>query len=56
MNLLSHSVLMAAEGGAAPVVAPDTGAGGVFDLLWMVIALPLLGAFLLLWSEKPATA
>ncbi len=48
MNLLSHSVLMAAEGGAAPVVAPDTGAGGVFDLLWLVIALPLLGAFLLL--------
>ncbi|WP_200948134.1 NADH-quinone oxidoreductase subunit L [Nocardioides sp. Soil774] len=38
-----------AEGGAhVPVVAPDTGAGGVFDLLWLVIALPLLGAFLLL--------
>ena len=36
-----------AEGGA-PLVAPDTGAGGVFDLLWLVIALPLLGAFLLL--------
>ena len=30
------------------MVAPDTGAGGVFDLLWLVIALPLLGAFLLL--------
>ncbi|MCF6379989.1 NADH-quinone oxidoreductase subunit L [Nocardioides KLBMP 9356] len=29
-------------------MAPDTGAGGVFDLLWLVIALPLLGAFLLL--------
>ncbi|CUR61376.1 NADH-quinone oxidoreductase chain L (NADH dehydrogenase I, chain L) (NDH-1, chain L) [metagenome] len=53
MNLLSHSVLLAglptAEGGAhAPVVAPDTAAGGVFDLLWLVIGLPLLGAFLLL--------
>jgi NADH-quinone oxidoreductase subunit L len=30
------------------VVAPDTGAGGVFDLLWLVIALPALGAVLLL--------
>ena len=53
MNLLSHSVLLAglptAEGGAhAPVVAPDTAAGGVFDLLWLVIGLPLLGAVLLL--------
>jgi NADH-quinone oxidoreductase subunit L len=41
-------VLLAAEGTSVPVVAPDTGAGGVFDLLWLVIALPLLGAFLLL--------
>ena len=48
MNLLSQTVRLAEEGGAAPVVAPDTGAGGVFDLLWLVIALPLLGAFLLL--------
>lgn len=51
MNLLSHSVLLPlAEGGAAhaPVVSPDTGAGGVFDLLWLVIGLPLLGAVLLL--------
>ncbi|GAB3025306.1 NADH-quinone oxidoreductase subunit L [Nocardioides flavus (ex Wang et al. 2016)] len=53
MNLLSHSVLlaglpMAEEGATAPVVAPDMGAGGVFDLLWLVIALPLLGAVLLL--------
>ena len=53
MNLLSHSALAVglpmAEGGAhAPVVAPDMGAGGVFDLLWLVIALPLLGAVLLL--------
>ena len=48
MNLLSHSVLLSAEGAHAPVVAPDTGAGGVFDLLWLVIALPALGALLLL--------
>ena len=49
MNLLSHSVLLSAEGGAhVPIVAPDAGAGGVFDLLWLVIALPLLGAFVLL--------
>jgi NADH-quinone oxidoreductase subunit L len=53
VNLLSHSALAVglpmAEGGAhAPVVAPDMGAGGVFDLLWLVIALPLLGAVLLL--------
>ena len=36
------------EGADIPVVSPDTGAGGVFDLLWLVIALPLLGALLLL--------
>ena len=35
------------EGGAVPVVHP-TGAGGVFDLLWLVIALPLAGAAILL--------
>src|SRR5688500_9108978 len=39
---------MAEEGAHAPVVAPDMGAGGVFDLLWLVIALPVLGAVLLL--------
>ena len=50
MNLLSHALLSSAEGGAAhaPVVSPETGAGGVFDLLWLVVALPLLGAVLLL--------
>jgi NADH-quinone oxidoreductase subunit L len=48
VNLLSHSVLRAAEGTEIPVVAPQTGLGGVFDLLWLVIALPLLGAVLLL--------
>ncbi len=36
------------EGADIPVVSPDTGVGGVFDLLWLVIALPLLGAVLLL--------
>jgi NADH-quinone oxidoreductase subunit L len=30
------------------VVAPDGAVGGVFDLLWLVIALPALGAVLLL--------
>ena len=39
---------MSLEGADIPVVSPDTGAGGVFDLLWLVIALPLLGALLLL--------
>ncbi|NPC42346.1 NADH-quinone oxidoreductase subunit L [Nocardioides sp. zg-1230] len=40
---------MAEEGAhTTPVVAPDMGAGGVFDLLWLVIALPALGAILLL--------
>lgn len=53
MNLLSHPVLLtglplADEGAHAPVVAPDMGSGGVFDLLWLVIALPLLGAVVLL--------
>jgi NADH-quinone oxidoreductase subunit L len=47
VNLLSHSVLRAAED-TVPLVAPETGVGGVFDLLWLVIALPLLGAVLLL--------
>ena len=36
------------EGADIPVVSPDTGVGGVFDLLWLVIAIPLLGAVLLL--------
>jgi NADH-quinone oxidoreductase subunit L len=35
------------EGGAIPVVDP-TGADGVFSLLWLVIALPLAGAAVLL--------
>lgn len=50
MNLLSHSVLRAAEGGShsVPVVSPALGTGGVFDLLWLVIGLPLAGAVVLL--------
>src|SRR3954454_3120733 len=35
------------EGGGIPVVDPTT-AGGVFSLLWLVIALPLAGAVVLL--------
>ena len=50
MNLLSHSVLLAAEGSQLPVVAPDTAAGGVFDLLWLVIGLPLLALLCFLRS------
>ena len=43
MNLLSQTILLAPsleEGGAAhaPVVSPDTGAGGVFDLLRDLVA------------------
>ena len=42
------------EGADIPVVSPDTGVGGVFDLLWLVIALPLLGAVLLLLGGPDA--
>lgn len=41
------SPVLAAEGGAIPVVHPGA-ADGVFSLLWLVIALPLAGAVLLL--------
>ena len=34
--------------GGAPIITPDTGAGGVFSLLWMIIALPALGAAVIL--------
>ena len=44
---LPNFVTMAAEGGHVPVVAPTAG-DGVFDLIWLVIALPLLGAVILL--------
>jgi NADH-quinone oxidoreductase subunit L len=42
------NLLPAAGEAAIPVVSPDTSAGGVFSLLWLVIALPLLGALVLL--------
>jgi NADH-quinone oxidoreductase subunit L len=54
MQLLTHSqglVTMAAEGGHVPVVAPTSG-DGVFDLIWLVIALPLLGAVILLLGGR----
>src|SRR6478735_12804835 len=39
------------EGGGIPVVDPST-ADGVFSLLWLVIALPLAGAAILLIGGK----
>ena len=54
MQLLTHSpgfVTMAAEGGHVPVVAPTAG-DGVFDLIWLVVALPLLGAVILLLGGR----
>src|SRR6476661_7485016 len=39
------------EGGGIPVVAP-TAADGVFSLLWLIIALPLAGAAILLIGGK----
>jgi NADH-quinone oxidoreductase subunit L len=57
------TVAMAAEHGAAPVVDPGA-ASGVYTLLWLVIALPLAGATILLlggrrtdrWGHLLATA
>ncbi len=54
MQLLTYPqglVTMAAEGGHVPVVAPTSG-DGVFDLIWLVIALPLLGAVILLLGGR----
>ncbi len=45
MNL--QTIVLAAEGGAIPVVHP-VAADGVFSLLWLIIALPLAGAVVLL--------
>lgn len=45
MNL--QTIVLAAEGGAIPVVHPGA-ADGVFSLLWLIIALPLAGALVLL--------
>lgn len=49
MNLTVNAgaVVLASEGGAVPVVHPGA-ADGVFSLLWLVIALPLAGAVVLL--------
>jgi NADH-quinone oxidoreductase subunit L len=48
---LPSLVTMAAEGGHAPVVNP-TAADGVFSLMWLVVALPLLGAAVLLLGGR----
>ena len=45
MNLLT--VVLSLRGSAIPVVHPGA-ADGVFSLLWLIIALPLAGAVLLL--------
>ena len=42
------SILPMSAAADVPLVSPDTGAGGVFDLIWLVIALPALGAVILL--------
>jgi NADH-quinone oxidoreductase subunit L len=42
-----QTIVLAAEGGAIPVVHPGA-ADGVFSLLWLIIALPLAGALVLL--------
>ena len=47
MNLSPMLPLAESEGHSVPVVAPEA-AGGVFDLLWLVIALPALGAAVIL--------
>jgi NADH-quinone oxidoreductase subunit L len=48
---LPSLVTMAAEGGHVPVVTPTT-ADGVFSLMWLVVALPLLGAAVLLLGGR----
>jgi len=48
---LPSLVTMAAEGGHVPVVNP-TAADGVFSLMWLVVALPLLGAAVLLLGGR----
>jgi NADH-quinone oxidoreductase subunit L len=47
VDLTALTTVLAAEGGAVPVVHP-VAADGVFSLLWLVVALPLLGAVVLL--------
>ena len=48
---LTSLVTTAAEGGSIPVVDPGA-ADGVFSLLWLVIALPLAGAAILLLGGR----
>src|SRR3954471_22318637 len=49
------SPLTAVSAGAAPVVAPTSGTG-VLDLLWLVPALPALGAAVILLLGNRRTA
>ena len=53
MNLTVNAgaIVLASEGGSVPVVHPGA-ADGVFSLLWLVIALPLAGAAILLIGGK----
>ena len=46
-----HTLIQTAEGGHIPVVDPGP-ADGVFALMWVVIALPLLGAAVLLLGGR----
>jgi NADH-quinone oxidoreductase subunit L len=48
-----YSVILPTLSGSAPVVDPS-GASGVFSLLWLVIALPALGAAVLLLAGRRA--
>ncbi len=43
-----NSLVTMSDGATIPVVSPASGVGGVFDLIWLVIALPAIGAAILL--------
>src|ERR671920_738766 len=47
MSPLSSPVMTPALAGAAPVVSPTSGSG-ILDLLWVIVALPALGAAVIL--------
>ncbi len=47
MSPLSSASMTPVLSGAAPVVAPTSGSG-VLDLLWLIVALPALGAAVIL--------
>ena len=49
-----HTLIQTAEGGHIPVVDPAP-ADGVFSLMWLVIALPLLGAVVLLVGGRASS-